>query len=155
MERVIRKQKDRCIVAETTGDTDGFTAASIKLKQQERVYKDFSEKAELYTQNERTQVYGFDRSVSQKAIAANKKDYNHYAQLLGKENLPKTHAEFDEMRYNKSEDYLKLKKDFEKRLKSASYEDVSNIKGGLNSYDARIWYKGQLNRIPNAIDRSV
>lgn len=82
MERVMRKQKGRLVVAEATGDKEAFTTASIKLKQQKQVYKDFSDKAGLYTQNERTQVYGFNRSVSQKAVHSNKKALT-YDKLVG------------------------------------------------------------------------
>ena len=67
MERYMRKQKERIVVADATDDKEGFVTASIKLKRQERIYKDFSSKASLYTQNERTQVYGFGRSQAQKA----------------------------------------------------------------------------------------
>lgn len=73
MERYMRRQKERILVADASGDTEGFTTASIKLKRQEALYKDFSAKANLYTQNERTQVYGFGRSVSQKASSKAKK----------------------------------------------------------------------------------
>lgn len=74
MERYIRKQKERCVVAEAADDKEAFTTASIRLKRQESIYKDFSEQAGLYTRSERMQVHGFGRSQAQKAVWANKKE---------------------------------------------------------------------------------
>lgn len=42
MERAMRKQKDRCIVADAAGDEESFTAASIKLRRQKDIYEDFA-----------------------------------------------------------------------------------------------------------------
>lgn len=49
-----------------------FERASVKLKQQEAIYKDFANQTGLSRQTDRIQVSGFDRSVSQKAVQANK-----------------------------------------------------------------------------------
>jgi hypothetical protein len=47
-----------------------FQAASIKLRDMRTAYSDFSKSVGLLTRNERTQAYGFDRSISAKAVWA-------------------------------------------------------------------------------------
>lgn len=73
MERSMRKTKRDLMAAKGAGDDERFTEKSILLRRQREQYKDFSEKTGLLTQNERTQVYGFDRSISAKSTAAARK----------------------------------------------------------------------------------
>lgn len=73
METAMRKTKREIIAAKASGDDDMFTAKSIRLRRQKEEYAKFSDKAGLLTQNERTQVYGFDKSISAKAAWAVKK----------------------------------------------------------------------------------
>ena len=73
MERTMRKQKDRCIVADAAGDEEGFTAASIKLRRQKDIYEDFCKAADSYTQYERTYVAGYDRRLAGKTGAVTRK----------------------------------------------------------------------------------
>lgn len=73
MERAMRKQKDRCIVADAAGDEDSFTAASIKLRRQKDIYEDFCKAADSYTQYERTYVAGYDRRLAGKTGAVTRK----------------------------------------------------------------------------------
>ena len=67
METAMRKTKREIIGAKASGDDDMFTAKSILLRRQKEEYANFSKAAGLLTQNERTQVYGFDKSIAQKA----------------------------------------------------------------------------------------
>ncbi len=73
MERVMRKQKDRCIAADAAGDKDTFTAASIKLRRQKDIYEDFCKAAGTYTEYERTFVQGYDRHLAGKTGAVTRK----------------------------------------------------------------------------------
>ena len=73
MERAMRKQKNRCIVADAAGDKEGFTTASIKLRRQKDIYEDFCRKAGCYTEYERTIVGGYDRHLSGKTGAVTRK----------------------------------------------------------------------------------
>ena len=73
MERAMRKQKDRCIVADAAGDKEGFTTASIKLRRQKDIYEDFAKAADSYTQYERTYVAGYDRRLAGKTGAVTRK----------------------------------------------------------------------------------
>ncbi len=73
MERAMRKQKDRCIVADAAGDEENFTAASIKLRRQKDIYEDFCKAAGTYTEYERTFVAGYNRRLAGKTGAVTRK----------------------------------------------------------------------------------
>ena len=73
MEASMRKTKREIIGYDAAGDTDYFTAASIKLRRQTEEYAAFSKAAGLLQQTERTGVLGYGRSISQKAVWAEKK----------------------------------------------------------------------------------
>lgn len=68
----IRKNKRRLIALEETGDIDGFRESSVQLKQREADLKAFMKRTGR-TQQPRTQLPGFNRSISQKAVHAAKK----------------------------------------------------------------------------------
>lgn len=73
MERAMRKQKDRCIVADAAGDKESFTTASIRLNRQKYVYEDFCKAAGTYTEYERTFVAGYNRRLAGKTGAVTRK----------------------------------------------------------------------------------
>ncbi len=72
-ERQIRTAKRECVMLNEIGDKEGFNKAAAKLKRSKESYKKFTESKGLYLHNDRTQVVGFDRSVSSKATWANRK----------------------------------------------------------------------------------
>lgn len=82
MERAIRKTKNEMVAYEAAGQTEQFTWSAVKLKMQERKYADFSKAAGLRTKSERTKVYGFGKSTSQKATQADKKHLGNVADAL-------------------------------------------------------------------------
>lgn len=69
----MRKTKRELLAADSTGDKDKFTEKSVLLRRQKEEYGKFSKAAGLLTQNERTQVYGYDRSKSAKTVWAERK----------------------------------------------------------------------------------
>lgn len=106
METAMRKTKREIIAAKASGDDDMFTVKSIRLRRQKEEYANFSKSAGMLTQNERAQVYGFDRSVAAKASwavrKANKvldngggsgimksKGYDFLDGVLGSDKIPK------------------------------------------------------------------
>ena len=70
METAMRRTKRRIMAADGAGLTDDFTAESIKLRRQREMYREFSHKAHLPTQEDRMQVLGFGHSMSSKAVWA-------------------------------------------------------------------------------------
>lgn len=74
IETAMRQTKRQLIAYESAGLKDEFTSASIKLQRQKQEYKEFSKVAKLRLQNERHQVLGYNKSISQKAVHASKKE---------------------------------------------------------------------------------
>lgn len=73
LERAVCKQKRECMLYDKLGDSDAFKKAAVKLKQKEaqmKAYVDGNDK--LVRRKDREQVVGFDKSISSKAVAANK-----------------------------------------------------------------------------------
>lgn len=74
LERDVRKQKRLCMLYNEAGDTEAFEKMAVKLKQKEANLKSYVDgNPELHRRRDREQVVGFDRSVSSKAVAVNKK----------------------------------------------------------------------------------
>jgi hypothetical protein len=73
MERRIRAAKEDCMMCKADGDDEGFSKAAQKLAQRRKAYNDYCKATGLPKDNARTQVFGFDRSISAKATWANKK----------------------------------------------------------------------------------
>lgn len=59
LERAMRTQKNRILMAEATGNGERLQAAQIRLRELNRQYKAFSQAAGLRTRTERAQVAGF------------------------------------------------------------------------------------------------
>lgn len=68
IETAMRQSKNELIGYDAIGDKQAFTTIGIKLQRQKQFYKEFSKKADLPLQNERHQVLGFGRSISQKSV---------------------------------------------------------------------------------------
>lgn len=83
MERKMRKQKDRCIVADAAGDKEVFTTASIKLRRQKDIYEDFCKAAGTYTEYERTFVTGYNRRLGARSSWAVRKENINNAKWSG------------------------------------------------------------------------
>lgn len=69
LERKIRIEKQKIIVAEETGDKLMLEKASVKLKERRQDLKDFLDEHNLIRDTSREFKYGFDRSTSQKATS--------------------------------------------------------------------------------------
>ena len=91
LERSVREAKKECVVLDSaikTADADAaeqlshdFQQASIKLKRRETQLSEFIDKTGRTRLNGREQSPGFNRSVSSKAVWANKKE-NEFQQIL-------------------------------------------------------------------------
>lgn len=66
LERAIRKQKKRVLVAEATGDKEKLLTDQIKLQRYRQEYSRFSKAAGLRTEDERLFVSGFGRKQAAK-----------------------------------------------------------------------------------------
>ena len=72
-ERAIRKIKREIIAADASHDEEMFTAKSVLLRRQKEAYGEFSKQAGLLPRIERTGVAEYGRSISAKAVWADRK----------------------------------------------------------------------------------
>lgn len=143
LERDVRKQKRLCMLYNEAGDTEAFEKAAVKLKQKEanlRTYVDG--KPDLHRRKDREQVVGFDRSVSSKAVAANKvyaKSMNAVKMRLPKqENVSIPEAKFTQYALNPKKDPNKARA-FKEALGydlSNSDDLIRNIKEHISEFSA-------------------
>ena len=81
LERDVRKQKRECMLFNELDDQEAFEAASVKLKQKEARLKDYvGSHSQLHRRKDREQVVGFDKHISARAVAENKKYVAKYSQ---------------------------------------------------------------------------
>lgn len=73
MERGIRAAKRECMMLQEAGDDEGLQKASLRLRTQREKYRAYCKETGLKQHNDRTQVYGYDRSKSSKAVWAERK----------------------------------------------------------------------------------
>lgn len=73
IERDVRKQKRLCMLYDEAGDKEAFEEASVRLKAKESQLIGFIKDNKLLRRKDRETVVGFDRSVSARAVAANKR----------------------------------------------------------------------------------
>lgn len=78
-----------------------FDRKSVLLKKQEAKIKDFTHQTGLYRDRAREQSYGFNKSVSQKAVHKAEKHYQTWVHDIGATGTaPKTLAEYYKNKYN-------------------------------------------------------
>lgn len=108
IERSIRKTKTQLIGYKAAGLTEEFTNTSIKLKQQEKYYREFSKVANIPIEKDRLQVYKFNKSISQKAVWASNKVFIQSLKELGVPNPPRSEKEFDKLERTNPREYKLL-----------------------------------------------
>ncbi|MBQ8171777.1 MAG: phage minor capsid protein [Oscillospiraceae bacterium] len=154
MEREMRKQKNRCIVADAAGDKEAFATASIRLNRQKYFYENFAQAANCYTEYERAFVGGFTKSMAMKSgVAAIKKEYNIIAKTLDKKDVPSL-DEFKKMLYNNSDEYRQLRHQFNDKVIHSDYDDIKHLNGCLSDKVTRQWYVLHDKMIPDMIDKT-
>lgn len=73
IERSMRKTKRNMVAYEAAGLKNDFTSSSVQLRRQRDLYKDFTRRTGRVEQNVRHQTYNYNRSVSAKAVWAERK----------------------------------------------------------------------------------
>jgi len=110
LERRIRADKRDCMMCEAAGDKKGFTENAKLLKRSRGRYRAYCKATGLKEHNDRTQVYGFDRSVSAKAVWADRKARIH-------------NVKANDLVFNK----ISGQKEIEKSLKAEFNNEYSNF----------------------------
>lgn len=73
LERDIRNSKQKAAMLDAAGDREGFEKEAIKIKQKQEKYDAFCKATGRTKRLDRTQVYGYNKSVSGKVTAAAKR----------------------------------------------------------------------------------
>ena len=73
LEREVRYAKQKAAMMNAAGDTEGFEAEALKIKNAQAKYNAFCKQTGRTKRLDRTQVYDYNRSVSSKVTAAAKK----------------------------------------------------------------------------------
>lgn len=89
-----------------------FSRIAQRLKGNEASYRDFCRQTGLASQKERLRTVGYGRSVSASAVWADRKEYEKFrkAYSLNGEGLPKTIAEYRDIKYNDLAEYTRIRK---------------------------------------------
>lgn len=110
IERAIRRQKRRVLVAESSGDKDALLTSQIKLRRLNEEYERYSNAVGLPTQRERAQVGGFGAAEATDARTAASRYYKEWSKSIGVKDSVKTLEDYYEMKYNRPEEYRLLRK---------------------------------------------
>ena len=79
--------------------------------------------------------------------------HQKYRAIYG-EDIPKAFADFQELKYNKSEEWGLFKSGKQKRLNSMDFSQMKDLHGKLGDKETRLWYKAKDEAIPKLIDTS-
>ena len=109
IERGIRKQKQRILVDEATGDQDKRMTDQIRLRRLNEEYRRFSKAADLRTQPERAQVAGFGREQANRAISGAEQYYQKWSKEIGANRSMETLAKYYDVKYTDSPRYELLR----------------------------------------------
>lgn len=109
IERAIRRQKRRVLVAESSGDKDRLLTSQIKLRRLNEEYGRYSKAVGLPTQRERAQVGGFGKKQAAQATGAANKYYNEWSKSIGLNNSVKTLDKYYDIKYTTPPRYELLK----------------------------------------------
>lgn len=110
IERELRRQKRKVLVAEASGDKDKALPEQIRLQTLRQDYKRFSKAAGLKTQDERHEIAGFGHKEAARAEKSADHAYRQKAKEIGAENLIKTLEDAYNLRYNDPPRYELLKR---------------------------------------------
>lgn len=125
IERAIRKQKRRVMVAKGSNDKDAQLISEIKLRRLNEEYKRYSNAVGLPLQRERTFVGGFGSSDAIEARTSASRYYKEWSKSIGVKDSVKTLEDYYEMKYNRPEEY-KLLRGY---VKAVEKEDINTLTG--------------------------
>ncbi len=84
LEREIRYSKQKAAMMEAAGDKEGFEQEALKIKEKQSAYNAFCKKTGRTKRLDRTQIFEYNKSVSRKVTAINRKwDKNIFAVKSG------------------------------------------------------------------------
>lgn len=92
-----------------------------------------------------------DKMVKNKA--SDRKQFERYKEILGKD-APKSLKDFQELKYNNGEGWIKLKEKFEPSFIKKDFKDIPSFHKNCSDLLTRKWYRAHDENIPNLIDKT-
>lgn len=107
-------------------------------------------------------IGGYRRAVRQETLPTEIKkfrsrsrdmaQYERWEKILGKDKMPGSLDKFQQLKYNNTEEYERLKSQKENAYLDMTYDEVKEKVGLLPNDKARRWYNKNVHDIPNRID---
>lgn len=149
-ERQIRTWKTRAVTLQAGGVDN--TKELLKVRQWSDKLKQHLKETGLTPIKSNEQVAGFGKSLAQKAIKAEKDEFNEIISLLGEDKAPKSLDNYKEMKYNNTDDYKALSKEIELKKQEQWQRKIIDESLEIQSYktlstadDIPKWMKDQAN----------
>lgn len=130
VERTIRRQKNRILTDEGSGDTDKLQTDQIRLQRLNQEYARFSKFVGLPTQRERAQVAGFGRKQARRATVGAEQYYQKWSKEIGVNESIQTLAKYYDVKYTDSPRYELL----QGYARAVDKGDISPLVG-FNQYE--------------------
>lgn len=130
VERVIRRQKNRILSDEGSGDTDKLQTDQIRLQRLNQEYARFSKAVGLPTQRERAQVAGFGPKQARRATVGAEQYYQKWSKEIGVNESIQTLAKYYDVKYTDSPRYELL----QGYARAVDKGDISPLVG-FNQYE--------------------
>ena len=109
IERNIRTQKRRVLMDEAAGDEDQMLTDRIKLTRFNQEYAQYNQAMGFKSRADRLEVVGWGRNQAGRSSSQAVKYYKQWIDVPGLR-APKTLAEYYELRYNKPEEWFRLRR---------------------------------------------
>lgn len=130
VERAIRRQKNRILSDEGSGDTDKLQTDQIRLQRLNQEYARFSKAVGLPTQRERAQVAGFGPKQARRATVGAEQYYQKWSKEIGVNESIQTLAKYYDVKYTDSPRYELL----QGYARAVDKGDISPLVG-FNQYE--------------------
>jgi hypothetical protein len=147
-------------------DTLNLVNTVMRYKAKEAYINAVNKAAEIANKNEkglsykpdRTAVEGYNKSVSGKAVQAERDNLNtafeRYSKLLGKNNVPDI-AKFRKMMYTNNKEFQILSEKYKDKIIQSNFSEIEYLTATLDNATVRKWYKLHDEGIPNQIDKTL
>lgn len=103
-------------------------------------------------------VKGKEDVIAKEKRFANKnldrEQFEKYKEIF-KNDFPDSIEEFQKLKYNNAKEWERFKAEKQDRINAMNFDDMQGLIGKLGNKEARLWYKSQIENIPNMINKSL
>ena len=151
LERRVRYAKREAAMYDAAGDKEAFTTASQKVKNAQADYNAFCKETGRKKRLDRTQVYGYNKSVSSKATAAVKQAET--AKSAQEETKRLQTLELEEQKAKKTAEIRKLIKSDDTPKKLNVGKQNQHIRESKDYKEGKSYIYGDLNTAQELVDK--